>query len=154
MQYTRKLLDVHAVNNQTHIQASVIKRWEEQAADARKDERIEAQHCRVCHYLGGIGGQAMTHCNCKICDKDMCFGSTNVDDLCIDCAKKHRLCKHCGCDMELKRRKTLAGGAEPGPLLVDTYEKAREAILKLQQQAEELATRLPQGAVHVEDIGQ
>ena len=108
MQYTRKLLDVHAVNNQTHIQASVIKRWEEQAADARRDERIQAQHCRVCHYLGGIGGQAMTHCNCKICDKDMCFGSTNVDDLCIDCAKKHRLCKHCGCDMELKRRKTLA----------------------------------------------
>lgn len=30
---------------------------------------------------------------------------TNVDVLCVDCARRAQLCKHCGADIDLKNRR-------------------------------------------------
>ena len=62
-----------------------------------KDEDAEKRRakgeCVFCYYLDGkIGGAAMTDANCAICDKITMYGSTCVDILCLDCAKKNRLC--------------------------------------------------------------
>lgn len=75
--------------------------------DVRPVERREAQECRICFYDSKIGGAAMTNSNCKLCGVEMNFGSTNVDALCMQCAQSHKLCKHCGADVELKQRNSL-----------------------------------------------
>ena len=36
---------------------------------------------------------------------DVMYSSTNTDRLCMDCAKKHHLCKHCGGDISMRARR-------------------------------------------------
>ena len=84
-----------------------LKEYEKFFSDPDKEERLEEQECVLCFYGSKIGGAAMTRANCMSCDKQMGFGSTNVDHLCIECARAHRLCKHCNSDMEYKNRKKL-----------------------------------------------
>jgi len=75
-------------------------------ADPDKKKRLQAQECKSCFYvLGKLGCAAMTSRECSCCGKDMMFGSTCTDALCLDCAKKHGLCKHCGGDIDMKQRR-------------------------------------------------
>lgn len=75
--------------------------------DVTCDQRRDAQECPVCFYSQKIGGASMTESKCSMCGKELIFGNTNTDELCIGCATVHGLCKHCGGDIELKQRRKL-----------------------------------------------
>lgn len=73
--------------------------------DPNRDERLEHGECVICFGASRIGGAACTSRQCGLCDQIVRSGNTNVDVLCIDCAKRHGLCKHCGADIDLKNRR-------------------------------------------------
>jgi hypothetical protein len=86
---------------------SLLKRANEIENDSRKEERIKKQYCKSCFYQSGMAGQAFTNRECMCCGENQIYSSTSTDALCIDCAKEHNLCKHCGGDLEMRagRRK-------------------------------------------------
>lgn len=71
-------------------------------SDLDMDERKKAQLCKACFYFTALGGSRITSRECAGCGKDQVYGSTNTDALCMDCARKHSLCKHCGGDLEMR----------------------------------------------------
>ena len=73
--------------------------------DTDKAKRLERNWCKACHYSSHLGGCAMTTRPCMNCEKDVGYGSTNTDVLCLDCAKQLKLCKHCGGDLEMRIRR-------------------------------------------------
>lgn len=73
--------------------------------DPKRKQRLQAQECVVCFGGSRIGGSAVTFRQCAHCDERLNSGNTNCDVLCIDCAKKAQLCKHCGADIDLKNRR-------------------------------------------------
>ena len=73
--------------------------------DARKNERLKRHECKACFYASRIGGAAMTTRPCMSCGSEEMYGSTATDVLCMDCATKHGLCKHCGGDLEMRTRR-------------------------------------------------
>jgi len=78
------------------------------AEDADRDARREAAQCGMCYYSKSrVGGAMCTTALCGLCSEQMHFGNTCVDVLCKVCAKKHRLCLHCGGDVEMKSRRKL-----------------------------------------------
>jgi hypothetical protein len=80
-------------------------RADEVANDNRQDEREKAQECKACFYMPRIGGCVMTTQPCMCCGKEVMFSSTATDRLCLDCAKKHSLCKRCGGDISMRSRR-------------------------------------------------
>lgn len=86
-----------------------VKGWadlaDEVASDARKVERMKLHECKACFYSSRIGGAAMTTCPCMSCGSDEMYGSTATDVLCMSCATKHGLCRHCGGDLEMRTRR-------------------------------------------------
>ena len=86
-----------------------VKDWcdlaEEVTNDARKNERLKRHECKACFYASRIGGAAMTTRPCMSCGSEEMYGSTATDVLCMDCATKHGLCKHCGGDLEMRTRR-------------------------------------------------
>jgi ribosomal protein S27E len=85
--------------------ASVVELAEKMIKDPQKAGRLAAQECKACHYSSRIGGCAMTTRPCMSCGEDQMYGSTNTDVLCLSCAKKHKLCKHCGGDLDIRTRR-------------------------------------------------
>ena len=90
----------------------------ERAQLARDDDdvagRIAAQLCAVCFYLddGAIYGRGATSDGCVFClnaylDGDSLPKVTKADDLCMPCARKHRLCRRCMADLHLKTRRKI-----------------------------------------------
>lgn len=74
--------------------------------DSEQEQRLRAHFCKSCFYvLSAIGGAAMTTQPCACCGKDQLYGSTYTDALCLDCAKEHTLCKHCGGDLDMRERR-------------------------------------------------
>jgi hypothetical protein len=74
--------------------------------DPDKRKRLVAKECIVCYYKSrGMHTNSCVSTNCKSCNKKMQFGNSDIDEICIDCAAKHKLCKHCGADFEYKERK-------------------------------------------------
>jgi hypothetical protein len=112
MEVKHKRLTLATVRESTSHMAFRVK---ETLAKAKKLEfdldfkdRRQKQQCVWCFYYDyRFGGQAMTNSNCASCNKDGMFGSTDVDLLCLPCAKELNLCVHCGADMELKSRRRL-----------------------------------------------
>jgi hypothetical protein len=86
-----------------------VNAWIQKAAevqdDARRKERIKRHECKACFYIDRLGGAAMTTRPCMGCGKDEMYGSTNTDVLCMNCARTHELCKHCGGDREIRVRR-------------------------------------------------
>lgn len=77
--------------------------------DKEKKHRLEISECVLCYRPYGasrIGGSASTSVDCALCGKIITCGNTNIDILCLECAKHEKLCKHCGADIELKFRKS------------------------------------------------
>lgn len=74
--------------------------------DPQRAERLAATLCHSCFYnQSRIGGASCTSEQCAFCDTVLHSGNTNVDVMCQECAKKTGLCRHCGCDMDLKNRR-------------------------------------------------
>ena len=103
----RRTVDLNSVLNQTYLNQSRLEHCRRIIDDPEKDARREAQQCVCCHYGGRIGGSMMTRQQCGMCDEVMRFGSTCADVLCLECARRHRLCRHCGADAEGKSRRKL-----------------------------------------------
>jgi ribosomal protein S27E len=86
-----------------------VKSWMQLAddviEDTEKSERLNRHECKACFYSSRIGGAAMTYRPCMSCGTSVLYGSTNTDVLCMDCAKQHSLCKHCGGDLEMRTRR-------------------------------------------------
>jgi hypothetical protein len=83
----------------------VVDLAEKMTTDPDKGKRVKANVCRACYYSSAIGGAAITTRPCMCCAEDQTYGSTNTDVLCLTCAKKHRLCKHCGGDIDIRVRR-------------------------------------------------
>lgn len=107
-----KPFDVYDCQNVTdrhkHYLQSQIEKTEAAKEDTEKEKRLKSQLCKWCFYLAsGLGGASITIKECEICSEEQMFGSTNTNTLCMACATKSKLCKHCGSDMEYKKRKKL-----------------------------------------------
>lgn len=93
--------------NQRHHES--IKHWRQRLKavdeDPKKAERLDASECVMCFEQPRIGGAAMTFWQCAFCDEQLNSGSTNIDVMCIRCAKSAGLCKHCGADLNLKNKR-------------------------------------------------
>jgi len=107
MEIPFKELDLIEVLRTTSNQKEWFERQVAMVNDVRKTGRQNKQECQVCFYSMKVGGAAMTSSKCGICQTILSFGSTNVDRVCMNCATKHRLCKHCGGDIEFKQRRKL-----------------------------------------------
>lgn len=108
MEIHKPKLDLGRVINQSYINRHRLDGFRATLEDARRAERLEKCECRLCFYYSGrIGGAMMTAARCGLCDKEMRFGSTNVDVLCQECAKAKKLCRHCGADIDDKSRRKL-----------------------------------------------
>lgn len=84
----------------------IVARYNQLTLDPNRKERMAAQQCVVCWKAGRIGGAACTSRQCGLCDTTLHSGSTNIDVLCHECARRAKLCRHCGADLELKNRRT------------------------------------------------
>lgn len=69
--------------------------------DVQLAERVSLGLCTYCMYIEKniVGGQAITHTSCSICNSVLVFHSTIVDRLCLNCAIDNSLCKHCSSDL-------------------------------------------------------
>lgn len=82
------------------------KRLKDVDEDQQREKRLAAAQCALCFYeQSRVGGASCTSVQCAFCDKRLTSGTTNVDLMCVDCAKKAGLCCHCGCDIDLKNRR-------------------------------------------------
>lgn len=70
------------------------------AQDNEKQERLKEQKCTNCFYNSFFGFSAMTTTYCKRCDREMGFGSSDVDTYCDSCANFLGKCKRCGKPMD------------------------------------------------------
>jgi len=113
MQRTRNEVTQDSVTRNTELakdwgEETVVKalQW---ATDPQKKERLGKSLCRTCFYLHNrrIGGAAMTSQPCGVCAVSVTYCSTATDDLCLDCALKHELCKQCGADVQLRPRRVF-----------------------------------------------
>lgn len=107
MKQSRAPLDIVFFVDQTAHAADrlndIWQRAHRSAHDTEKERRLEFSKCKACFYLDGrFGGASITDRDCMCCGKEMSFPSTYTDVLCLDCAKEHSLCKHCGADMQLR----------------------------------------------------
>jgi hypothetical protein len=75
--------------------------------DPNNKDRLKENLCLVCYYrTGGLTTNAFIHTNCRSCNTSLHFaGSSSVEELCLPCAKEHKLCVKCGADIEYKERK-------------------------------------------------
>lgn len=102
-----RTLNLVLVLRRTSTSAAYIERCKKVANDPDHAARILKHECRMCFYGSKVGGAMCTASNCIGCGQQMNFGSTCVDELCFECAKKHRLCRHCAADLEGKHRRKL-----------------------------------------------
>lgn len=93
----------HALRRVVHI----IELAKAMQTDADREKRMERHECLACFHGGKIGGAMMTERPCGLCGTLQMYGSTCTDALCLRCAQEHRLCKHCGGDIDMRanRRK-------------------------------------------------
>jgi hypothetical protein len=108
MNYPMRKMDmvamVRATNQANYYIQDLMKKAAKVQSDTDGDCRLAKQECKACFYVyGKIGGAAMTTSACGLCGKPMVFGSTCVDAVCPECAKAHKLCKHCGGDLEMRK---------------------------------------------------
>ncbi len=83
--------------------------------DPDKKKRLEKHECPVCFYIDSrIGGAIMCTVQCGLCDEIMQFPSTSTDVLCESCAKRTGLCRHCGSDVNVKKRRKFDFLTESG----------------------------------------
>ncbi len=76
--------------------------------DKMRRTRLVASLCPSCFYLPpAVAGMAISEQPCGLCGQNETYPTTNVDLLCLACAKRKQLCKHCGADVELRERNKL-----------------------------------------------
>lgn len=102
-----KQIDLCEVLRSTDLALDRMDRARMLIEDPRESDRLAAQECRPCFYSSKAGGAACSSSDCGGCGATVRSGSTNVPRLCKDCARKLRLCRHCGADINLRNRRKL-----------------------------------------------
>lgn len=109
MKSNRLLVDACRVERENYFHKDRIAHYEKMLDNYRNDpsktNRLSKQECLVCFYGSRIGGAAVTFRDCAFCGCRCTSGNTDVDVMCLACAKQAGLCKHCGADMEYKNRR-------------------------------------------------
>jgi len=82
-----------------------LERAKQYTEDPDKKKRLELSICKPCFYERTVAGQAFTNRPCGLCETVLQSSNTNVDVLCIGCAKVNNLCKKCGGDIDGKDRR-------------------------------------------------
>ena len=109
--FKKELLD--KINLSTEYQKQYTQEYMQRAIQAEKDmyykDRLKNRLCMSCYYLQEtiFACTEITQSNCKICDKEMIFGTSLITPICDECAKKYRLCKQCMCDINFKKRRKI-----------------------------------------------
>lgn len=108
----QRRFDLCSVNHATGINKlhldSLRRRLQKYDEDPRKDDRLKKGECRFCYYIRGkIGGAMITKKFCDACGIEVLYSSTCVGSVCIDCGSKHRICTHCGGDLNGRSRRKL-----------------------------------------------
>ena len=85
--------------------SSILERAKKIQEDVGREERLAKQNCVICFTGGKVGGAMCTTSLCGICSKEMHFSSTCTDKLCLGCARDNLLCRHCGGDIDMKKRR-------------------------------------------------
>lgn len=94
--------------NRSHLDSFTYYRRMVESFDEDYDRAVRLAECLcvACFYnKSRIGGARCTSNQCAFCDTVLHSGNTNVDVMCQECAKKTGLCRHCGCDLDLKNRR-------------------------------------------------
>lgn len=92
--------------NAKYLMEQLLERAENVRSDPKRIERHESSVCQMCFYCGGrVGGACVTFKQCDLCGVRMMHGSTATDAVCLECAKKHGVCRRCGADVDLKMRR-------------------------------------------------
>ena len=70
--------------------------------DPYKAVRQGEMLCKHCFYIinDRVAGQAFCTKKCSNCGREMSFGTTDADELCMQCAKELNCCKYCGAKMD------------------------------------------------------
>ena len=74
------------------------------ANDTHREKRLEGMLCIICSTENYLSGQGFTRWRCFHCDREDMHHNTHVPRLCIECAKKLALCRHCLADINLEIR--------------------------------------------------
>ena len=109
-------IDRASIERTTNEVASYVRALIERAEAMKDDDdrrnRLDVSECVYCYApygAGRQGGTKTTQLECGLCSTIIYSGTTNCDVLCVECARKNGLCKHCGADVDLKvRRKKRA----------------------------------------------
>lgn len=124
MNFSKKSFDKAVMANATfravRLATEILESARSFEADSNKRYRLEKHECKTCFYFRSnrIGGAAMTTQPCAICSEAMLFGNTATSLICLNCAKQHKLCRHCGADSELRPKRRLpvpTSPADPKP---------------------------------------
>lgn len=69
-----KLFMVNASYKAKDTVDAYIKLVDDMITDAKKEERLKKHECKACFYIRGrLGGAAITHRPCGICDEDQTY---------------------------------------------------------------------------------
>ena len=99
--------DLAHVLSSTGWAQEYVNKCKQVVEDPDKAIRLESQECVACFYSSKIGGSVVTSRPCGSCEAMIHCGNSCIDRLCMDCAQKYRLCKHCGADINLRNRRKL-----------------------------------------------
>ena len=105
-QATIDKVSIERANHYGREQVSyILKRASQFTQDPDRARRLLASECVVCYGQPRIGGAACTYSACPLCGERISSSNTNIDALCLNCAKENSLCRHCGADIELRGRR-------------------------------------------------
>jgi hypothetical protein len=129
MESTHVPLDQYNIRFNTSMSSQRTKNTLERAAkclnDTERAQRLKKLECKGCYYFStGFGGQAFTTWYCGICAKEDKHANTNTPKVCKDCAKKHKICRRCGGDINMSHRRRKF--PTPAPKVVKPKEPWRE----------------------------
>ncbi len=69
--------------------------------DPQREQRLAEQKCKACFYFVGLAGAAFTSQPCMSCGEVQRYSSTNTSAMCVPCAQRGSLCRHCGGDLDM-----------------------------------------------------
>lgn len=110
MNIPRRPCDLASIERNTHQ----AQQWYEMTAarielmdnDLDREKRHAESECHYCYVPYGAGRQGNSSGSlCGLCGGRTSSPSPCADVLCLDCAKANNLCKHCGGDVDMKRRR-------------------------------------------------
>jgi len=110
MQYRKTTMNrVNMLRNTERSKDSVahyIDTAQKLTTDSEREQREKQHLCTSCYYIPRVSGSAVSSRPCMGCSVVIQHGSTNVPELCLDCAKKYELCRQCGGDIKLRVRRS------------------------------------------------